>query len=54
MAKRYQNLIKEDCALRSVDVPRGFGRNTLGRYVIICTDFAPPKLGQAAKLYLQA
>jgi hypothetical protein len=32
------------CALLSVAVPPGFGRNAPGRYVIIRTDFAPPKL----------
>jgi hypothetical protein len=32
------------CALLSVAVPPSFGRNAPGRYVIIRTDFAPPKL----------
>jgi hypothetical protein len=44
VAKRYQNLIQEYCARRAVAVPSGFGRNTPGRYVIIRTDCAPPKL----------
>jgi hypothetical protein len=44
MAKRYQGLIELYCALRSVAVPPGFGRNAPGRYAIIRTDFSPPKL----------
>jgi len=44
MAKRYQSLIEEYCALHSVAVPPGFGRNAPSRYVVIRTDFTTPKL----------
>src|SRR3954464_13762685 len=44
MAQTYKKLILDYCTLRSITVPVGFGRNSPGRFAVIRTDQAPPKL----------
>jgi hypothetical protein len=44
MATPYKKRILDYCALHSVSIPPGFGRNTPSRYAIIRTDLTPNKL----------
>ena len=44
MAPKYKRLIENYCAQHGIAVSPGFARNTPGRYAIVRTHLAPPKL----------
>lgn len=44
MAKVRQITVEGFCSCNGINVPAGFGRHATGRYAIVRTDCAPPKL----------